>query len=141
MLIKSNSIVLTFLFLVGVFIAFPANSNGFQAKYSTYTAQVDSAIIEILNDYGICKDVKSCRDKEVILFGPEEDHLKIEIYQISDIQILNKIISTLLTTYENGMYDFSIVLESHTDNHKTNLSFFSRWFSKDIILTLKLQGK
>lgn len=134
-------VFLILLFLVGIFTAYPVSSGEFHAKYSSYTKKVVSPVMNILIDDGVCKDVNSCRKEGVIFFGPEKDYLKIEIYQISDLNTLNKIISTILTIYEDGMYDFSILVESHKTHHRTNLEFFSRWFINDINLILKLQGK
>jgi hypothetical protein len=108
--------------------------------YNDYAHEMSKKLYNILVQSGYCLDINECKKKEYFLYTGTNDGLDIELYGITDPDVLKEIANILFMAFKEKNKQMNISLVGYQQSHKDVINF-GLFTKKAPFIQLILEGE
>lgn len=112
------------IFFLGVMLF--TTSSGWAGSPGIYQKQALNLVETIQNaliTHGYCHDRNDCVKKKLSFFDRTSTGIGIEIYEISDTQIIQEVIASCVATYADNNQEIDVTLSMYRQSHEEMMGF------------------
>lgn len=107
--------------------------------YQKESLALIKVIDSILVEHGHCQDRNDCIEKELAFSGRTSTGVGVEVYQVTDVRAIQKILTACTSSYANNQQRMDISLSMYRQSHK-ELMGFGKWYKKPFV-SMHMKGE
>lgn len=125
--------------LLCVFTLFASQAwAGSPGKYQEQGLKLGHIVGDLLIEHSYCSTINDCNLKKLRFVGRTSTGIGMEVYQVSDPEVIQKIIAACTLAYAENGQSMDISLSMYRQPHE-ELMGFGKWHKKPFI-SLRMKG-
>jgi len=113
--------------------------SGPPSTYQNEKIALIEAIDHVLIEHGHCQDRNDCRKKKRAFAGRTSTGVDVEVYQVTDAQAIQKILTACASSYAKNQQQMDVSLSMYRQPHE-ELMGFGKWHKKPFV-SMHMKGE